>query len=199
MFPVLFEVFAKSNQWDNYLGNAKMSPPELEKIDGFVDNIRYKSLTRGQNGRSESLRDYHLRGGQITDDARVPPGYSFVEKRLDEIEVGHSTTVTFIDAKRPAFPETSNPADCAEYHGFNPFAEPMIEWDVFEAVLTPGDLILLISSRDNASAQDFTDKVQLSDDARLRRVRIVPDYGMFDRREAPQYYPKVPRDAVQNT
>jgi hypothetical protein len=25
-------------------------------------------------------------------------------------------------------------------------------------------------------------------DGRLRRVRVVRDYGMFDRREAPQYY-----------
>ena len=205
-----------------------MLRPELEKIDGFVDNIRYKSLAREgwilslsswrdekalvrwrtlvrhheiqEKGRSEILRDYHLRVGQITDDTRVPPGYSLVEQRLDETEVGQGTTITLIDAKRPAeFPETSNPADCAEYLGLNPFAEAMIEWDVFEAVLTPGDLILLISWRDNASAQDFTDKVRLSDDARLRRVRIVRDYGMFDRREAPQYYPEVPRDAVQNT
>jgi hypothetical protein len=29
----------------------------------------------------------------------------------------------------------------------------------------------------------------LKDGARLRRVRIIRDYGMFDRREAPQYYP----------
>jgi hypothetical protein len=28
----------------------------------------------------------------------------------------------------------------------------------------------------------------------LRTVRIVRDYGMFDRREAPQYYPEVARD-----
>jgi hypothetical protein len=28
---------------------------------------------------------------------------------------------------------------------------------------------------------------------RHRVVRIVRDYGMFDRREAPQYYPEVPR------
>jgi hypothetical protein len=27
------------------------------------------------------------------------------------------------------------------------------------------------------------------DGARLRRIRIVRDYGTFDRREAPQYYP----------
>jgi hypothetical protein len=29
----------------------------------------------------------------------------------------------------------------------------------------------------------------LQDGARLRRVRVVRDYGMFDRREAPQFYP----------
>jgi hypothetical protein len=28
-------------------------------------------------------------------------------------------------------------------------------------------------------------------DARLRRIRVIRDYGMFDRREAPQYYPEV--------
>jgi hypothetical protein len=33
----------------------------------------------------------------------------------------------------------------------------------------------------------------LPDGARLRRVRIVRDYGMFDRREAPQYYPEIAR------
>ena len=46
MFSVIFEVHPKPDQWDNYLGNAKMLRPELEQVDGFVDNIRYKSLTR---------------------------------------------------------------------------------------------------------------------------------------------------------
>lgn len=36
----------KDRSVDNYLGNAKMLRPELELVDGFVDNIRYKSLTR---------------------------------------------------------------------------------------------------------------------------------------------------------
>jgi hypothetical protein len=31
---------------------------------------------------------------------------------------------------------------------------------------------------------------------RLRHVRIVRDYGMFDRREAPQYYAPVAEDLV---
>ncbi len=44
MFSVIFEVNPKPEQWDNYLGNAKMLRPELEQVDDFVDNIRYKSL-----------------------------------------------------------------------------------------------------------------------------------------------------------
>ena len=46
MFSVIFEVHPRPEQWDAYLGNAKMLRPELEQVDGFVDNIRYKSLTR---------------------------------------------------------------------------------------------------------------------------------------------------------
>jgi hypothetical protein len=41
MFSVLFEVHPKSDQWDAYLGYAKMLRPELEQVEGFVDNIRY--------------------------------------------------------------------------------------------------------------------------------------------------------------
>ena len=102
MFSVLFEVQPKPEQWDAYLGNAKMLRPELEQIDGFVDNIRYRSLTRDgwilslsswrdeksvvrwrtagghhevqEKGRSEILHDYHLRVGQLTRDTRLPAG-----------------------------------------------------------------------------------------------------------------------------
>jgi hypothetical protein len=46
MCSVLFEVYPKGNQWNHYLDNAKMVRPELEKVGGFVDNIRHKNLTR---------------------------------------------------------------------------------------------------------------------------------------------------------
>ena len=55
--------------------------------------------------------------------------------------------------------------------------------------LTPGDVILLMSWRDHTTAEAFEGGISLRDGARLRRVRVVRDYGMFDRREAPQYYP----------
>jgi hypothetical protein len=39
MFSVLFEVHPKPDRWDAYVGYAKMLRPELEAVDGFVDNI----------------------------------------------------------------------------------------------------------------------------------------------------------------
>jgi len=46
MFSVLFEVQPRPGKWYDYLDNAKRLRPELERINGFVDNIRYKSLQR---------------------------------------------------------------------------------------------------------------------------------------------------------
>jgi heme-degrading monooxygenase HmoA len=222
MFSVIFEVHPKPDQWDAYLGNAKMLRPELEQVEGFIDNIRYRSLTREgwilslsgwrdeksvvrwrtkmrhhqvqEEGRSEILVDYHLRVGQITQDTRIPKGYVLAEQRLDETEVGEGTTITLIDANRPAqWTETSNATDCSEYLGLNPDAVGMISWDVFDAVLVPGDLILLLSWRTREDAEAFEGTLNLPEGGRLRRVRVVRDYGMFDRREAPQYYPEVTR------
>ena len=36
MFSVLFEVHPKAEQWDAYLGNAKMLRPELEQVEGPI-------------------------------------------------------------------------------------------------------------------------------------------------------------------
>jgi heme-degrading monooxygenase HmoA len=218
MFSVIFEVHPRAEQWDAYLGQAKMLRPELEQVDGFVDNIRYRSLTHDgwilslsgwrdeksvvrwrtkmrhhmvqEKGRGEILLDYHLRVGQLTRDTRLPEGHTLREQRLDETEVGEGTTVTLIDAKRPPeWVKAAKPDEVAGWLSLVPDASGLVAWDVFDAVLTPGDIILLVSWRDRAAAEAFEGKVSLSDGARLRRVRVVRDYGMFDRREAPQYYP----------
>jgi heme-degrading monooxygenase HmoA len=46
MFSVIFEVNPKADQWDAYLGYAKLLRPELVKVDGFIDNFRYGSKRR---------------------------------------------------------------------------------------------------------------------------------------------------------
>jgi heme-degrading monooxygenase HmoA len=224
MFAVIFEVQPKPEQWDAYLGYAKMLRPDLQQVDGFVDNIRYRSLTREgwilslsgwrdekalvrwrthskhhgvqEKGRAEILSDYHLRVGQLTRDTRLPDGFALHEQRLDETEVGEGTTVTLIDGTRPAdWLAGAGPAAVANWLGLAPDAPGLVAWDVFDAVLTPGDIILLLSWCDRAAAEIFEGAVSLQDGARLRRVRVVRDYGMFDRREAPQYYPDVTRPA----
>ncbi|MBR1170135.1 antibiotic biosynthesis monooxygenase family protein [Bradyrhizobium liaoningense] len=218
MFSVVFEALPNNPNWDAYLDYARMLRPELEKIDGFVDNIRYQSLTREgwilsnsswrdekslvrwrahmlhhevqQKSRNEILADYHLRVGQITADNQVPAGYALAEQRLEETEAGEGTTVTLINATRPPeWKQTTNPYECAEWLGLNPWAADSISWDIFEALLTPADLMLLISWKNATAALAYEDTSTLDDDVRIRRVRIVRDYGKYDRREAPQYYP----------
>jgi heme-degrading monooxygenase HmoA len=211
MFAVLFEVLPKSEKWDEYLGIAKMLKPELEAIDGFVENIRYRSLTRPgwllslsiwrdekalvrwrtravhhgaqERGRFEIFGDYHLRVGELTGTGST--------ERSDETEVGAGTIVTLVDGTR-AVKDTA-PDQLAASLGLEGDAPGLVAWDVFEAVLTPGDVILLMTSSDRKTADGLARDISLKDDARLRQVRILRDYGMYDRREAPQYYPDVAR------
>lgn len=217
---MLFEVQPKADQWDAYLGYAKMLRPALERIDGFVDNIRYRSLTRDGwllslsgwtaekalvrwrtharhhevqlRGRGEVFLDYHLRVGQVTRDTQLPAGQTLIEQRLDETEVGEGTTVTLVDRHyEPDRLEGASASSVASWLGLSFDAPGLVSWDVFDAVLSPGDVILLLSWRDREAADRFAASRPITDETRLRQVRVVRDYGMYDRRESPQYYPDV--------
>lgn len=219
MFAVLFEVHPQHGKLDGYLGIAGALRPELERIDGFIDNIRYRSLTRDgwllsvsswrdekalvrwrtvehhhnaqAKGRDSILLDYHLRVGQLTHDTQLPAGHELSEQRLDETVAGGGTTVTLINAQQPTEAlKTAAPEQVAAGLGLVAGAQGLVDWDVYDAVLTPGDTILMAGWRDTAAAA-FATEAALPAGARLRRVRVVRDYGMFDRREAPQYYPDV--------
>jgi heme-degrading monooxygenase HmoA len=222
MFAVLFEVHPEGDERDTYFDYAKLLKPELEQIDGFVDNIRYGSLSRAGwilslsgwrdekslvrwrtharhhdaqvDGRTRILADYHLRVGQLTRDTGLPAGCEPREQRLDETVAGEGTTVTLIDARRsPDWVRESTPEDVAASLGFDRDAAGLSSWDVFDAVLSPGEVILMLSWRTEDHAKSFEDWTTPRDGVRLRRVRVVRDYGMFDRRESPQYYPEVAR------
>src|SRR3954471_3250798 len=169
MFAIIFEVQPRPDRWDGYLGYARQLRPELEQIVGFVDNVRYGSLTRAgwllslsgwrdekalvrwrtraahhdvqAKGRAEVLLDYHLRVGQVTRDTRLPDGDTLQEQRLDETEVGAGTTVTLIDARRPPeWVQATASDDVARWLGLEREAAGLVSWDVFDAVLTPGDI-----------------------------------------------------------
>jgi heme-degrading monooxygenase HmoA len=220
MFSVIFEVHPRSDQWDAYLGYAKMLRPELQQIEGFVDNIRYRSLTREgwilslsgwrdekalvrwrtranhhevqEKGREEVLLGYHLRVGQVTNDTRVPEGQVIREQRLDETEIGDGTTIVLIDSTQPAeWVKERNADEVATWLGLKQNANGLVGWDAFDGVIAPGEIILLTSWKTESAAKAFEADTTLPDSGRMRRVRVVRDYSLLDRREAPQYYPEV--------
>lgn len=220
MFAVLFEVNPKPEQWDTYLGYAKALRPELERIDGFLDNERFSSLRRPgwllslstwrdekavirwrtfarhheiqEKGRFEVFRDYHLRVGEIIADNRVPYGQSLREQRFDETEAA-SKLVALSEAALENLPPEPDALTVSARLGAPGLAAlpGLVGWDVFESIYQPGKFILLASWCNAAAAEAAP--IPTVDKIRHRRIRVIRDYGMFDRTEAPQYYPPVPQ------
>jgi heme-degrading monooxygenase HmoA len=222
MFAVVFEVQPRPGQQDAYLGLAQMLRPELERVDGFVEVVRYRSLTRDgwmlslstwddekalvrwrtharhhavqERGRGEVFLDYRLRVGEVAADSTLPDGEVPRQQRLDETEAGPGTAVTLASARRAAASiAAASPRDVAAGLGLAPDAAGLVAWDVFDAVLTPGDVVLLATWRDGAAAERAAEARSPDAGVRVRRVRVVRDYGMFDRREAPQWFAEARR------
>jgi heme-degrading monooxygenase HmoA len=193
MFVVLFEVEPRPERWDDYLRYAGMLRPELEKIDGFLDNRRFrsrrhdgrllslsfwrdeKSVVRWRShamhhgvqakGRAEVFRDYHLRVGEVMrDNGAVQP-----QARFDETETGQARAVSIVEV-----PAADAPPDAAG----------LVDWDVFHGIVDEQDWLLLLSWREADAMRAWLPQAG----TRRRDVRIVRDYGLRDRAEAPQFH-----------
>lgn len=215
MFAVIFEVQPTTETRETYLALAKLLKPELERIEGFIDNERFASQkTEGrvlslstwqdekavirwrtlgvhhvvqETGRQAIFADYHLRVGEITADTQVPEGQHLGQQRFDTTAVGATQVVTITEAP---------PGDAlspAAYDG----VDGVVDVEIYESITTPGKPLLLASWRDEAAlaawqeSQSRPESPTADSAARFRAVRIIRDYGMRDRREAPQYYPLV--------
>jgi heme-degrading monooxygenase HmoA len=217
MFCGMLEVNPKSDQLDTYFGMAKMLRPELEKIDGFVDNARYNSLTRPgwllslsswrdekslvrwsvegthhkvmQTARDRVFADYRMHIGEVVEDTRVPDGQTLLQQRLDVTDAGIGKAITLLDASfAPEWIKQTDADTIAKSLGFDPGAFDVVAWDVFDAIAAPGNAIAVVKWGDSEAAENFVRHAILREDVRLRHIRVVRDYGMFDRREAPQYF-----------
>ncbi|RFU48859.1 antibiotic biosynthesis monooxygenase [Paraburkholderia sp. DHOC27] len=217
MFSAMLEVNPIPAQFDAYLGMAKMLRPELEKIDGFIDNNRYASLTREgwllslsswrdekalirwrsqethhkimQAARDRVFADYRLRIGQVVSDNQLPEGQVLREQRLDVTEVGQGTAVTLHDGRfAPEWVKETGAQNVAKALGVDTSAVGLVSWDVFDALMAPGDVIAVLTWQDHAAAEAYLRAAEHADSTRQRNVRIVREYGMFDRREAPQFF-----------
>lgn len=215
MFAVIFEVQPTTETKDTYLELAKMLKPELEQIEGFIANERFVSQkTEGrvlslsiwrdekavirwrtlgihhavqETGRLGVFADYHLRVGEVTADTQVPEEQSLRQERFDTTTVGYARVVTIAEAP----PGAAIPLDT--YDGAN----GLVDVEQYEGITVPGKTLLLASWRDEGALatwqgnQPHPASAAPDSPARFRAVRIIRDYGMRDRREAPQYYPPV--------
>lgn len=193
MFAVLFEVEPHTERWDAYMQLAGVLRPELLQIDGFLDNRRFtsrrhpgrllslslwreeKAVIRWRThaghhaiqvlGRNEIFRDYHLRVGEVVRDN----GVVLAQSRLDQTDVGAAHAASIVEA-----PDKEAPPD----------AEGLVDWDMLDGVTVAGSKLLLLSWRD----ADAMARWQPRGGERRLDVRIVRDYGLHARAEAPQYH-----------
>jgi heme-degrading monooxygenase HmoA len=220
MFAVIFEVVPKPERKDEYLELGKLLRPEIEKIDGFLDNERFASRSVAgrvlslstwrdekavirwrtlavhhqvqEKGRFEVFRDYHLRVGEFTEDSASPAGQVLRQQRLDETEVGAAKYVTITElSPREGKPVATDLAGSVGLPAVG--AGGLLDRDSYESIYIAGKLLLLASWRDAPAAEGWRPRAAGQAELRHRVVRVVRDYGMFDRREAPQYYPDVKR------
>jgi hypothetical protein len=80
----------------------------------------------------------------------------------------------------------------ASHLGLDLDAAGLTSWDIYEAALAPGHFLMRPVWHDQAAAEAFETTAAFPDDARLRQIRIIRYYSMYDRSEAPQYYPDYP-------
>ena len=221
MFVVVFEVHPAPGKKEEYLGLAKHLKPMLESIDGFIDNERFESKQRegwvlslstwrdekavvrwrsqGEHhriqelGRNGIFSDYHLRVCEVTADTHPPTGLQVIERRLDPTEIGEAKALAITEVS-PAQNATfaAHPHLMPDHLTLNKHAKGLTDYEIFESIYNPGKMLLLTSwkiAEDSAqwTPNRFADVAEL----RHRRLRNVRDYGMFDRREAAQYYPDI--------
>ncbi|KAL7917314.1 hypothetical protein ACQKWADRAFT_45484 [Trichoderma austrokoningii] len=221
MFLVLFEVHPSAAEKSHYLDIGKTLRPELVKIDGFIDNIRYGSLTQPgwvlslstwrdekslvrwrtkglhhdaqEKGRNEVFLDYRLRICEVTADTQVPNGHKVQEQRMDITRAGDAAATVLISMDKTGLENPTKEEALERLQLELNNVKGLVSWDAFDAVLTPGDIVAYLSFSTANTAVEFLGTREGQKNIRHRGARVIRDYGMYRRDEAPQYYPEVER------
>jgi heme-degrading monooxygenase HmoA len=221
MFSVIFEVNRKPEKKDEYLELAKHLKPILEKVGGFIDNERFdserrpgwllshstwrdeKSVVRWrtvgehhhvqEKGRFEIFQDYHLRIGDVVFDTDPPPAAPIEEMRFDVTEAGQSRFISYVEVT-PADHALSplRAEDLPAHLGLAETSDGLVDFDIWKSIYVEGKLAMTVGWRTEEAAKAWSAKPFAGAKAvRQRIVRVVRDYSMQDRREAPQFYDEV--------
>jgi len=208
MIALFFEVQTRPGHRDQYLTLAASLRPELDAIGGCLFIDRFSSLTRedlllsyqiwqdegamtawrvhGYHhevqtiGREKVFSDYRIRIAQVVHEERPGQPVWQPERRTPYNDPARrpSTFVLVAESKRAELPVET-------------------EWqrESFKSVYRDGSFAHLIDVPDQQSGLELGRRL-LADPMMeyFRIVEVMRDYGMYDRTEAPQYYPPVVRE-----
>jgi heme-degrading monooxygenase HmoA len=210
MLALLFEVTPKRDGYQRYLDIAASLRPALDKHDGFLFIDRYRSLSKPETILSHSLwRDEASLAAWRTLESHhhaqvAGRDHVFADYRLRIAQVVLERTPTASDSRRSR-PSSYNESAArpsrhvviAESRGPSTFGEAS---DRFESLNRPNEFLSLYDAGASAAAtllfESLADPMRggaAFDSTSVRLCELERDYGMFDRREAPQYYPPVSR------
>ena len=192
MQALLFEVMPRPGHEDHYLERAAALRPVLEKNAGLIFIDRFRSLERSglilshslwkdeaslarwrvdakhqvaqKAGRNTHFADYRLRIAQVLDDARDGEANAYNDPEL-------------ISPRFVAIIETSG----QPFDGAGEAFSSVYRDDAFVIVATPEtrqdgeQMVATAAGRGHVTS--------------ARLCLVSRDYGMFDRAEAPQYFP----------
>ncbi|QDW38867.1 antibiotic biosynthesis monooxygenase [Bradyrhizobium sp. KBS0727] len=208
MIALFFEVQTRPGHRDQYLELAASLRPQLDAVGGCLFIDRFSSLTRenlllsyqiwqdegamtawrvhGYHhevqtiGREKVFSDYRIRIAQVIHEERPGQPIWQPERRTPYNDPARrpSTFVLVAESKRAELPVET-------------------EWrhDSFKSVYRDGYFAHLIDVPDQQSGLELGRRL-LADPTTeyFRIVEVMRDYGMYDRTEAPQYYPPVVRE-----
>ena len=223
MFAVIFELQPKQEKFAEYLRLAKYLKPMLEAIDGFIDIDRFASKRQNghllsfstwrdekaivrwrtqaehhavqEKGRFEIFEDYHLRVGEVTLDTAAPKGRAIQEQRFDSTDAGEAKVVTITEVLLQEDNALGTGVERLGTHlGLRASSDGLLGQEVFESLYYPAKFLLLAAWRSADAAKSWSPTMlDWAKSVHHRHVRIIRDYGRFDRREAPQFFPAIER------
>jgi heme-degrading monooxygenase HmoA len=168
--------------------------------------VRWRTQARHhlvqEAGRFDIFQDYHLRVGEIVQDTAPPPGLPLTEQRLDESQIAKATYATLTEIMPESGTTVGAPSEMLPAQlGLVLDADGLMDHEVYKSIsaiypgsktYVPGKVALLLAWRNAAAARSWTPKRSAGvREFRHRVIRVIRDYGMFDRREAPQFYQDV--------
>src|SRR5262245_42211886 len=207
MIGLFFEVQSREGHQDQYLNLAASLRPALDAIGGCLFIDRFKSLSRKnlllsyqiwqdegaltawrvhgghhrvqEMGRGEVFADYRIRIAQVIHEARPGQPVWKPERRTPYND-----------------PARRRPTYVLAAESQNADLPVQTDWrrDAFASVYREGVFGHLIDVPDPQSGIDLGARLLADPTTEYFRVfEVMRDYGMYDRTEAPQYYPPVER------